>query len=167
MKKILSIIICLCIVVSFSACQDTNNTVHNGSGVSNMTDEENSDSFVEDQDEVNVKYGTYILTDMYIVSNGIHVDMEYIQTQYVYLGNDSLLWYVLSGVLWTCRNYDNSIVGNKICCIPIYNEGLVQIEFIYDEGKNEIIYEANDVRSVFSYYSDDKPIRDDDVYQNV
>ena len=167
MKKILSIIICLCIVVSFSACQDTNNTVQNGNKASSTINEENSYSREDTQDEVNVKLGTYILTDMYVVSNGIHMNMEYMQTQYVYLGNDSLLWYVLSGVLWTCRNYDYSIVGNKICCIPIYNEGLVQIEFIYDEDKNEIIYEANDVRSVFSYYSDDKPISDDDVYQNV
>ena len=51
--------------------------------------------------------------------------------------------------------------------MPIYNEGLVKIEFVYNEDKNEIIYEANDVRSVFSFYSDDKPVNDDDVYQNV
>lgn len=167
MKKIMAIIICFCIAVSFSACQDTNNTVHNGSGTSSTTDKENSYSLEGDQDEVNVKYGTYILTDMYVVSNGIHVDMEYMQTQYVYLENDRLLWYVLSGVLWTCRNYDYSIVGNNICCVPIYNEGLVKIEFVYDEDKNEIIYEANDVRSVFSYHSDDKPVNDNDVFKNV
>lgn len=167
MKKVIAIIVCFCMAVSFSACQDTNNTIQNGSGASSRIDKKNSYSVDGDQDEVNVKHGTYILTDMYVVSNGIHVDMEYMQTQYVYLENDSLLWYVLSGVLWTCRNYDYSIVENKIYCAPMYNEGLVKIEFIYDEGKKEIIYEANDVRSVFSYYSDDKPISDDDVYQNV
>jgi len=104
---------------------------------------------------------------MYVISNGTRVNMEYIQTQYVYLKNDSLMWYVLSGVLWTCRNYDYNISENKICCVPIYDKGLVEIEFVFEEEKNKIIYEENDVRSVFSFYSDDKPVNDDDVYQNV
>lgn len=166
MKKIMSIIVCFCMVISFTACYNTNNTAHNGNGVSSMTDKKDNEG---DQDEVKVKYGTYILTDMYVASNGIRMDMEYIKNDYIYLENDSLLWYALSGVLWTCRNYNYSIVGNKICCVPIYNKGLVKMEFVYDEGKNEIIYEdeANDIRYVFSYYSDYNRVSDDDVYQNV
>ena len=150
MKKILTIIICLCIIASFTACHNIN---VNGIGDLDQTH------------KISVKYGSYKISDIYIVSTGQHIYNEYTQTEYVYLENDNLQWYVQSGALWTCRNYSYTINGNENCCTPIYNNGLVDIEFNYNENNNEITFESNDIIFVFSYNSNNKPV--DHVYKNL
>ena len=50
---------------SFSACQNTNNTVHNESGTSSTIDEENRYSQESNQNKINVKICLNIVNVLY------------------------------------------------------------------------------------------------------
>ena len=166
MKRSLVIIICFCVIISFSACRSANRSTFDR--IDTLTATDNGSDYLSEniQEKPNITYGTYILSDMYYVSNGTHVDAEQLPTYYIYLENNRLLVYVNIGVQWICRNYNYNIVGDTISCVPVYNNGLVNISFSYDTVENKIIQEANDVILVFRYHSTNKPVEDDDVYKN-
>lgn len=156
MKRVLIIFMCLCSILSFAACGE-NDSSRTGSNDNKLTSNKQKDA--------DVKYGSYIKSDTYIVSTGQQIFNENTQTEYIYLEDDDLFWYTQSGTLWVCKNYNFVIDGNDICCTPKYNNGLVDIKFNYDESKDEITIELNDIMIVFSYHSNSKPI--DDVFKNI
>ena len=73
-------------------------------------------------------------------------------------GQAGIYWYVQSGEMWICRNFDLKIENDVFYCTPKYENGLVDITFSYDKTTHVMSTETGGIVIEFTYDSDKKPV---------
>lgn len=105
-----------------------------------------------------IKYGSFQKTKMYYKGSGDVITDQYTQKEYVFFDESNLYWYVQSGEMWICRNFDLKIENDVFYCTPKYENGLVDITFSYDKATHVMSTETGGIVIEFTYESDKKPV---------
>ncbi len=105
-----------------------------------------------------IKYGSFQKTKMYYKGSGDVITDQYTQKEYVFFDESNLYWYVQSGEMWICRNFDLKIENDVFYCTPKYENGLVDITFSYDKATHVMSTETGGIVIEFTYESDKNPV---------